>query len=630
MKSNVLIQKLITSQHPLYDTRNQLKEMVVERTIKHKKTSHFLSNIKDVLSYQNDLRTQLIESIGGLIKETSPLNIEFGETLITPYYRRQCIIYESRPQVYVSAHLYFPLTHGKKPGILLACGHDKDGKDSKEYQFVAQTLVQYDCVVCVIDNVGQGERFSYLGTQGEKQVEGLTYEHDMAGYQASLIGQSIARYMIHDYIRAFDVLERLDEVDIHSLGITGNSGGGTISSILMLVEPRIKVAVVGTYITSRYDYIKTGQAQDREQHFYGLGKIGFDHDDFLICFAPKPVLILAAEYDFFPIEGTIRSVNSAGEVYKLFESEHLLEIYQEPVNHSYTPNMAQKAAQFFNKHFSQPVIYKNPTLEYDTHSKCSVHHQIRLDKRNALRIHDEINLHYQNKIEFKHNAIIDYLNDIVSSNRIETDLKPTVTLMHTFKDYDLKQMSFNSQKDMHHVILIFVPHSIIHQRVLVTWPSGCDRIIEHLDWVENLVKQGNEVWVVDLSNEGHIKQDAFVSWANANEPYGAQYKLNDDLYWLEDSIAALRSYELFKAIQLCKSIDQLSLKIMAYESHCIYLKINELIQPSLNCEYIQPPFETYKDWLSLPVYPLEWGYTIHIPNLLEYPDLITFKSKENL
>lgn len=115
-----------------------------------------------------------------------------------------------------------------------------------------------------------------------------TMEHSYAGLQCTLVGANIARYFIWDLVRAVDFLESLPEVDSTRIGLTGNSGGGTQSSYVMLVEPRIKVAVPCTYITSREEYMKTGQAHDSEQNIFKAIVTGLNYDDFISCFAPKP------------------------------------------------------------------------------------------------------------------------------------------------------------------------------------------------------------------------------------------------------------------------------------------------------------------------------------------------------
>ncbi len=41
--------------------------------------------------------------------------------------------------------------------------------------------------------------------------------------------------------------------------------------------------------------------------------------------APKPVLVGAAAYDFFPIEGMLEAVRRAKEIYRLYDAEEKID-----------------------------------------------------------------------------------------------------------------------------------------------------------------------------------------------------------------------------------------------------------------------------------------------------------------
>ena len=103
-------------------------------------------------------------------------------------------------------------------------------------------------------------------------------------------------------MRGFDYLCTRPEVDPKKIGITGNSGGGTQSSMAMLWDRRYAAAAPATFIMTREEYLYVGGGQDSEQIWPGFTSNGYDHDDILFAMAPKPVLVLAVDYDFFPIE----------------------------------------------------------------------------------------------------------------------------------------------------------------------------------------------------------------------------------------------------------------------------------------------------------------------------------------
>src|SRR5581483_9033849 len=134
------------------------------------------------------------------------------------------------------------------------------------------------------------------------------------------------------------------------IGVTGNSGGGTQTTWLMLLEPRLVAAAPGTFITRRREYLWTGQAQDAEQIILGGTAQGIDHEDFLIAFAPRPVRVLAVAYDFFNLEGTVTTVERARRIYRVLGHEANLDLVHTPSGHCYHPVLARASTEFFVRH----------------------------------------------------------------------------------------------------------------------------------------------------------------------------------------------------------------------------------------------------------------------------------------
>ena len=172
------------------------------------------------------------------------------------------------------------------------------------YQAVCVDLAANGFVVLAVDPPGQGERFSIFrygkgGADYRRLHNGAYY----AGLQFTLGGASIGRHFIWDVMRGIDYLETRPEVDPMRIGLTGNSGGGTQSCLLMMSEPRFAASVPCTFIMTLESYMKTGQAAGQRANCPGCFANGPDHDDYITAMAPKPVLVGAAAYDYFPIEG---------------------------------------------------------------------------------------------------------------------------------------------------------------------------------------------------------------------------------------------------------------------------------------------------------------------------------------
>lgn len=246
------------------------------------------------------VRDRVWQILGGRPAET-PLNARIVGTISRDGYRIEKLIFESLPEVYVTAHLYLPTT-GKAPypAILAPLGHTSDGKNYRNYQYCYQNLARKGYVVLAYDPFGQGERRQYLTPGTSEPRLGVTAEHNQAGRPMLLLGTGLARYRVWDAMRSIDYLLSRPEIDGHRIGCTGHSGGATVTMYLMALEPRIQAAVTveGNYENVAGPYFDPpGAIADAEQNMAGSLNHGIDRGDLLTAFAPKPFLLCYTVHD---------------------------------------------------------------------------------------------------------------------------------------------------------------------------------------------------------------------------------------------------------------------------------------------------------------------------------------------
>ncbi|MFB3923953.1 MAG: acetylxylan esterase [Terriglobia bacterium] len=298
-------------------------------------------------TWQDTNRQKFLELIGGLPSERTPLNPRVvGEFERAGYVVRK-VIFESQPEVYVTANLYVP-TMGKPPypAVLSPLGHSTNGKAYDIYQHLFIGLAQRGYVVFTWDPLGQGERVEYWDSLAPRRRFDFN-QHGMAGLQQYLLGQNLARNFIWDGMRALDYLTSLPEVDASRVGITGSSGGGTLSTYISMLDPRIKAAAIVTFITSLPKKIENRHNDaetDPEQDVQGLLAAGIDHPEYVGMIAPRPVQLGAAMRDFFPIEGTRATFKEVQALYtrlgipertKMVEFDHP-HMYSQPLREATT------------------------------------------------------------------------------------------------------------------------------------------------------------------------------------------------------------------------------------------------------------------------------------------------------
>ncbi len=287
----------------------------------------------------------------GPFPERTPLKPRVTGVVERDAYKIEKVIFESRPNLLVTANLYVP--KGRKfplPGVVGSCGHSVNGKAAEAYQSFAQGLARQGYVVLIFDPIGQGERLQYPDDDHTKSEVGAGVgEHLLCGNQQFLIGENFGAWRCWDGMRALDYLLTREEVDPKHVGITGNSGGGTMTMWLCGVEPRWTMAAPSCAVTTFRRNFDNELPTDTEQMPPLALKHGLEHGDFLSAMAPKPVVIIAAEKDFFDVRGSIETYERLRPLWRLLGAEQNLRLFIGPNEHGYTQPNREAMYGFFNE-----------------------------------------------------------------------------------------------------------------------------------------------------------------------------------------------------------------------------------------------------------------------------------------
>lgn len=555
----------------LYDVKDQLKQHVYARSMEAfaagDRARDALQSPEQLAERVSRLREALIRSFGGLPANDTPLRPEVTGVVKGDGFAIENVIFQSRPDTYVTANLYVPAGIGKPRGaVLFLCGHHDTAKQTDEYQTVCQHLAKAGLVVLAVDPIGQGERLSYYEPAlGETTVGCSVFEHDHAGAQSWLIGDSLARYFVHDAMRAVDYLQSRPEVDPARIGVTGNSGGGTQTALMMVCDPRIAAAAPGTFIMNRRSYLWSGQPQDAEQIWPGMTALGFDHEDLLLAMVPRPVLVLAASYDFFPIEGTRSTVARTRRFWEMYGRGDSLAFHEEDEIHKYSVPMAKAAAAFFAKHLlegqASAVGGKTGPVPHAA-LQCTRSGQVRGDYAHARAAYEE-NLERLNEIQATRGvaserraekAALGWLSAQVFAFRERVALNPRLAVLGHWEELIVRNAVWWSQEDILGHGLLF-RHTAHEERKLpltiAVWDNGTRRLQPHGDWISASCAAGRAVLVLDVTGAGALTPNDINS-AGVRDVLGTLYKLTTDLMWLGDSLAAIRTFDVLRALDLAE------------------------------------------------------------------------------
>ena len=303
----------------------------------------------DVLKLKSIVRRKLARSFGKLPAHT-PLNPKVTGKFERSHYIVEKIIFESRPALFVTANLYIPKgKQGPFPCVLGACGHSAIGKAEPNYQFFAQGLATKGYLVLIYDPLSQGERIQYPMKEGIAQPTGCCQEHNMMGNQMSLIGEFFGKWRLWDGIRALDYLLSRPEADPTRVGVTGNSGGGTLTTYLNAFDDRFTMAAPNCFVTTYLCNLENELPADSEQIPPNIIKYGLDMSDFFTAQIPRPVILLGQNNDYFDRRGLVKTYAELKRLYTIMGAGENIRLFIGPGNHVYSLQGRQAMYAFFNK-----------------------------------------------------------------------------------------------------------------------------------------------------------------------------------------------------------------------------------------------------------------------------------------
>ncbi|MBN1446149.1 MAG: prolyl oligopeptidase family serine peptidase [Candidatus Omnitrophica bacterium] len=316
---------------------------------------------KEAEKYQ-DYALASIRKAFPLPEVKTPLNAHTTGVLEKPGYRIEKVIFESRPGFLVTGNLYIPAGMKKQaPGVLSPCGHTTlESKAYPLYQEVCLRLVKSGFVVFIYDPVSQGERDQYVHLPGENPLRAnCCYAHNMMGKQLELSGDFFGAWRAWDGIRALDYLTGRPEVDSKKTGLTGNSGGGTLTTWLWALDDRFTMAAPSCFVTTFLANLENELPGDNEQCPPGILAAGLELADFYIARAPRPVLLLGQKYDFFDRRGLQEAYEDIKNFYKFFKAEDNTRIFMGNNIHGYFPDDQKKMVEFFCKYTGLKPVKKD-------------------------------------------------------------------------------------------------------------------------------------------------------------------------------------------------------------------------------------------------------------------------------
>jgi dienelactone hydrolase len=296
-------------------------------------------------AWQQTLRLKVTDLLGGFPTGRPSLSAAIIETREFPVYRREKIVFDSRPGVTVLAYLLLPRRATTPvPAVICIPGHgrgvddivgidengaDRTDKAGYQHDFAIQ-VVEAGLAAVAIEPMGFGCRRDPINARESLARKGC---EPIAG-GALLVGETMIGWRVWDVMRTIDYIATRSELDASRVGCIGISGGGTATLFSAALEPRIRVALVSGYLNTFRDSIGS-LAHCVDNYVPGILNWA-EMYDVAGLIAPRALFVESGERDeIFPVKASVESFTRVRQIYATFGAADRAEQEVFPGAHSF-------------------------------------------------------------------------------------------------------------------------------------------------------------------------------------------------------------------------------------------------------------------------------------------------------
>jgi hypothetical protein len=323
----------------------------------------------------------------------------------------------------------------------------------------------------------------------------------------------------------------------------------------------------------------------------------------------------------------------------MYDGDNRLELFEDPTIHTYSVPMAKEAAAFFSKHLLgkqlactwegiQPIDPKRLW--------CTASGQVRGDRDDVRGVHEE-NLDRLADLEKAAAAVPDnvrkeraiaWLRDRVYGGRRPCALGPRrVSLGKLDEELTAESVLWWSQTSLFNHGFMFRSSACAGVDAPVTiglWARGTKDLEPHLEWIRETCGTGRAVFVLDVSGDGAVIPNSITTHGDMHDFYGTIHKFTIDLFWLDDSLAAVRTFDVIRALDIVELLSGGAGKdigLYAAGKFSLYGRLAEALDDRLKRVDTVNGIGSIAEWVRSRYYdPLDSEGMV-MPGMLHYFDL---------
>jgi hypothetical protein len=192
-------------------------------------------NTRTEWEHYRDVRISALKASLGEFPPRTPLQTRITKEFEGNGYRRQDLIFQSWPGMWVTANLYLPARPPfSMPGILIVHSHHRP-RSQAELQDMGILWARANCAVLIMDQIGHGERLQNYPWNREAY-----HSRYVMGMQLYLAGESLLKWMVWDVMRGIDLLLERKDVNPDQIILLGAvAAGGEPAAVTAALDKRV-------------------------------------------------------------------------------------------------------------------------------------------------------------------------------------------------------------------------------------------------------------------------------------------------------------------------------------------------------------------------------------------------------
>jgi cephalosporin-C deacetylase-like acetyl esterase len=589
---------------------------------------------RDIEGRNRFVREKLREMIHGY-PERYPLNPVIVARHVRDGYQIENVMFQSRPDFWVTGNLYLPSQAGPHPGVISPCGHYPLSRMEAEYQSVYVNLVKAGFVVLAYDPIGQGERRHYWDPRtGYTEIAtASTYEHSMPGQVLLLMGEDLTHYRVWDGMRAIDYLQTRAEVDRWRIACAGHSGGGTLTLFISALDERVQCAVVNEGGTGhRWPIHATPDSpigpSDVEQNLFPAAKWGIDLCDLHVAIAPRPLLALIEEYNprFNAAAEHIRGRYSQLGVVEKFSIDEA----SDP--HAWTPKLRIATTRWLSRWlFGRPGPESEPEFPLETPQTlyCTSNGSLGYSNKGE-DVFDVIRRKGAQLPPGRTLSARQVTEEAVGLLRFRPNrgaLEPRMRVRTQRKGYVVEKLDFLSEPGIYIPAWVFVPDGDARPRPVRLVFNDAGKQADGMEFglYERLVRAGTLVIACDVRGIGETRPPHSTASNRAGE-YAHLFDVETAIaymtWYMDESLLGMRVQDVCRSVDYAFSrpdVDQTRFRVVGKGAGALWVLFAALFDPRLKDVVCESGLVSYASLTRVDRYT--HGAGVFIRDILQHFDL---------